>query len=147
MIESVFVELRFWLLVAFSVVVPACLYAGLLLTRTISRGAVLAFGVLLMIIVGVDVYLLQSLTALARLTPSLSDDTLFVSELSIALYVLPLLYGGIGVNLISHVLLHHLTAAEELFESEHPDACGACALGIGLGAGGRCSLCPCHPHL
>ena len=122
MIESVFVELRFWLLVAFSVVVPACLYAGLLLTRTISRGAVLAFGVLLMIIVGVDVYLLQSLTALARLTPSLSDDTLFVSELSIALYVLPLLYGGIGVNLISHVLLHHLTAAEELFESEHPDA-------------------------
>ncbi len=122
MIESVFVELRFWLLVAFSVVVPACLYAGLLLTRTISRGAVLAFGVLLMIIVGVDVYLLQSLTALARLTPSLSDDTLFVSELSIALYVLPLLYGGIGVNLISHVLLHHLTAAEELFEREHPDA-------------------------
>ena len=122
MIESVFVELRFWLLVAFSVVVPACLYAGLLLTRTISRGAVLAVGVLLMIIVGVDVYLLQSLTALARLTPSLSDDTLFVSELSIALYVLPLLYGGIGVNLISHVLLHHLTAAEELFEREHPDA-------------------------
>lgn len=122
MIESVFVELRFWLLVAFSVVVPACLYAGLLLTRTISRGAVLAFGVLLMIIVGVDVYLLQSLTALARLTPSLSDDTLFVSELSIALYVLPLLYGGIGVNLISHVLLHHLTAAEELFEREHSDA-------------------------
>ena len=122
MIESVFVELRFWLLVAFSVVVPACLYAGLLLTRTISRGAVLAFGVLLMIIVGVDVYLLQSLTALARLTPSVSDDTLFVSELSIALYVLPLLYGGIGVNLISHVLLHHLTAAEELFEREHPDA-------------------------
>ena len=122
MIESVFVELRFWLLVAFSVVVPACLYAGLLLTRTISRGAVLAFGVLLMIIVGVDVYLLQSLTALARLTPSLSDDTLFVSELSIALYVLPLLYGGIGVNLISHVLLHHLTAAEALFEREHPDA-------------------------
>ena len=122
MIESVFVEVRFWLLVAFSVVVPACLYAGLLLTRTISRGAVLAFGVLLMIIVGVDVYLLQSLTALARLTPSLSDDTLFVSELSIALYVLPLLYGGIGVNLISHVLLHHLTAAEELFEREHPDA-------------------------
>ena len=120
--QSVFVELRFWLLVAFSVVVPACLYAGLLLTRTISRGAVLAFGVLLMIIVGVDVYLLQSLTALARLTPSLSDDTLFVSELSIALYVLPLLYGGIGVNLISHVLLHHLTAAEELFEREHPDA-------------------------
>ena len=121
MIESVFVELRFWLLVAFSVVVPACLYAGLLLTRTISRGAVLAFGVLLMIIVGVDVYLLQSLTALARLTPSLSDDTLFVSELSIALYVLPLLYGGIGVNLISHVLLRHLTEAEGRFDREHSD--------------------------
>lgn len=122
MSQSVFVELRFWLLVAFSLVLPAGLYAGLLLTRTISRGAVLAFGVALVLIAGVDVYLLQSLGQVARQTPSLADDALFISELSIALYVFPLMYGGIGVNLISHVLLHHLTEAEKLFEREHPDA-------------------------
>src|SRR2546429_4071952 len=35
---------------------------------------------------GVDVYLLQSLASAARQTPSLSDNAIFVSELSTALY-------------------------------------------------------------
>ena len=61
-------------------------------------------------------------SAEAKTTPSLADDAWFSSELTIALYLLPVVFGGIGVNLISHVLLHHLTAAEELFEREHPDA-------------------------
>ncbi|MDZ7867348.1 hypothetical protein [Acidovorax sp.] len=116
---SVFVELRFWLLVAFSLVLPAGIYAALLRTRAISRLAVLGFGVALVLIAGVDVYLLQSMAALARHTPSLADDSVFASELSIALYVLPAVFGGIGVNLISHVLLHHLAEAEKRFEREH----------------------------
>ena len=74
----------------------------------------------LVLIAGVDVYLLQSLSSLAKTSPSLADDALFVSELSIALYVLPVVFGGIGVNLISHVLLRHLTEAEKRFEREHP---------------------------
>ncbi|MDP4073339.1 hypothetical protein [Acidovorax sp. A1169] len=119
---SVFVELRFWVLVAFSLVLPAGIYAALLRTRAISRLAVLGFGIALVLIAGVDVYLLQSLAALARHTPSLADDAVFLSELSIALYVLPVVFGGIGVNLISHVLLHHLTEAEKRFEREHPGA-------------------------
>ena len=45
-------------------------------------------------------YLLQSLAAVAKNTPSLADDAVFISELSIALYVLPVVFGGIGVNLI-----------------------------------------------
>ncbi len=119
MSQSVFVELRFWALVVFSLVLPAGLYAGLLATRSISRGAVLAFGVVLVLVAGVDVYLLQTLASLARGTHSLADDALFLSEIRIALYVLPLMFGGIGVNLISHVLLRHLFEAETRFEREH----------------------------
>src|SRR3990167_3657586 len=117
---SVFVELRFWVLVAFSLVLPAGIYGLLLATRSISRVAVLGFGVALVLIAGVDVYLLQSLASLAKTTPSLADDAVFISELSIALYVLPVVFGGIGVNLISHVLLRHLSEAESGFDREHP---------------------------
>ena len=113
---SVFVELRFWVLVAFSVVLPAGIYGLLLRTRAISRMAVLGFGIALVLISGVDVYLLQSLAAVAKNTPSLADDAVFISELSIALYILPVVFGGIGVNLISHVLLRHLTEAEKRFD-------------------------------
>ncbi len=119
---SVFVELRFWLLVAFSLVLPAGIYGLLLVTRSISRTAVLGFGIALVLIAGVDLYLLQSLATVAKNTPSLADDAVFISELSIALYILPVVFGGIGVNLISHVLLRHLTEAEKRFDREHPDA-------------------------
>ncbi len=122
MSASVFVELRFWVLVVFSLVLPAGIYALLLRTRAISRMAVLGFGIALVLIAGIDVYLLQSMAALARHSPSLADDPVFASEVSIALYVLPVVFGGIGVNLISHVLLHHLTEAEKRFEREHPGA-------------------------
>ena len=117
---SVFVELRFWLLVVFSVVLPAVAYAVLMAKRSISRKTVAALGLALVLVAGVDVYLLQSLAVLDKATPSVADDGVFLSELSIALYVLPLMLGGIGVNLISHVLLRHLDAAEKRFERSHP---------------------------
>ena len=117
---NVFMELRFWLLVVFSVVLPAVLYAGSMAIRAISRAAVAVLGLSLVLVAGVDVYLLQSLAAMARATLSVVDDAVFLSELSIALYVLPLMLGGIGVNLISHVLLRHLEAAEKRFERRHP---------------------------
>ena len=118
---NVFMELRFWLLVVFSVVLPAVLYAGSMAIRAISRAAVAVLGLSLVLVAGIDVYLLQSLAAMARATLSVVDDAVFLSELSIALYVLPLMLGGIGVNLISHVLLRHLEAAEKRFERrQHP---------------------------
>ena len=116
---SVFVEVRFWLLVALSVVLPAAIYAALLVRRAISRTTVVLFGLVLVFIAGLDVYLLQGLTKLARITPSLADDAVFISELSIALYIFPVMFGGIGVNLVSHVLLRHLSEAEERFDREH----------------------------
>ncbi|MEO8670829.1 MAG: hypothetical protein ABI411_05905 [Tahibacter sp.] len=120
MSTTVFVELRFWLLIVFSLVLPTGIYIALLAKKAISRMTVLAFGVVLVAIAGFDVYLLQSLASAARLTESLADDTFFVSELSVALYVLPAMFGGIGVNIISHVLVQHLVNAEHRFSRQHP---------------------------
>lgn len=117
--KTVFMELQFWLLLLFSVVLPAAIYAGLLWRRVISRNTVLVFGLLLLIISGVDIYLLQVLANMAKTTASHWDNTVFLSEVSLALYLLPVTYGGIGVNLISHVLIRHLSRAERRFEQNH----------------------------
>ena len=114
---TVFTEAIFWSLVVFSVVLPCAIYAALLAKRSISRTTVLLFGLALVAMAGVDVYLLQSLASAAKATPSLSDNTLFVSELSTALYLLPAMIGGIGVNMTSHVLIQHLFDAERRFDS------------------------------
>jgi hypothetical protein len=116
MSASVFVELKFWLLVALSLIAPALIYAVLMRKRAIRRSTVALLGACLVVISGFDVYLLQSLAAMARLSPSLLDDAVFASEISIALYALPICFGGIGVNVISHVLVSHLVDAEKQFE-------------------------------
>ena len=116
MVKTVFVEIQFWLLVLFSIIVPVAIYYGLLKRRNISRNTVLLFGVVLLPISGVDIYLLQVLSKMAKTSLSHWDNSVFLSELSIALYLLPITYGGIGVNLISHVLIRHLSRAERRFE-------------------------------
>jgi hypothetical protein len=116
---TVFAEIRFWLLVAFSVVLPFSIYGVLLAKRAVSRHTTLFFGFALVLLAGLDVYLLQSLANAARITPSLADDAVFLSEVSIALYLLPALFGGIGINLVSHVLVRHLVDAEAQFERDN----------------------------
>lgn len=116
MTTSVFAELTFWMLVLFSVAVPAAIYVTLLYKRAISRAVVLAFGFALVVIAGFDAYLLQRLATLAKASSSLADDFVFVSEISVALYLLPALFGGIGINIVSHVLVRHLDEAEARFE-------------------------------
>ena len=113
MVQTVFVEVQFWLLVLFSIVVPVLIYVGLLKRRNISRNTVLVFGVVLLLISGVDIYLLQVLSKMAKTSVSHWDNSVFLSELSMALYLLPLTYGGIGVNLISHVLIRHLSRGSD----------------------------------
>lgn len=117
--DTVFVEVKFWLLAIFSLLAPVLIYGLLLKTRSISRGAVLVFGLVLVALAGIDVYLLKSLEIMARLSPSLSDDAIFSSEVSVALYVFPILLGGIGVNVISHILITHLHKAEHQFSRDH----------------------------
>lgn len=118
MSSSVFAEFKFWLLVALSLVLPFGIYAALLVKRAISRFTVLVFGLGLVVLAGVDVYLLQSLSTLAKNSPSLADDSIFVSELSLALYLLPAMFGGIGINMVSHVLISHLAQAEAQFDQK-----------------------------
>lgn len=119
--ESVFAELSYWLMVIVSLVLPFGIYGVLMVKRAISRPAVLALGFTLVAIAGFDVYFLQHMATLARATRSLADDAVFVSEISFALYLFPLMFGGIGVNVISHVLVSHLIAAERRFAKEHPE--------------------------
>lgn len=79
----------------------------------------LVFGILLVFIAGIDIFLLQRLMAMARSSVSLLDDLIFSSSISVALYLLPGLFAGIGVNMVSHVLVSHLAVAEKRFERVH----------------------------
>ena len=116
--------MSFWLLALVSVVLPLGIYGALLTRRTISRGAVLALGFTLVAIAGIDVYLLRTWAAQAKNTLSPMDDAIFISEVSFALYLFPLMFGGIGVNVISHILVSHLVGAERRFAKDHPDESG-----------------------
>jgi hypothetical protein len=117
---SVFVHLEFWLLVLFSLVVPTGIYAWLMYKRAISRVTVLLLGIVLVSLSALDVYLLQRVEGQSKITPSLADDEVFLSEVTLALYLLPLLFAGVGINMISHVLIEHLAEAEKRFDEEHP---------------------------
>jgi hypothetical protein len=122
MSNSVFAELKFWLMLLVSVGLPFGIYGGLMAKRVIARTTVLVLGFSLVAIAGLDVFVLQNLAAAAKLTPSLADDAVFVSEISLALYLLPAMFGGIGVNVISHILVSHLVKAERRFSDEHSEA-------------------------
>ena len=113
--DTVFIELQFWLLVFFSFIVPGIIVWLCLTVRAVSRNTVLALGVLLVAIAGFDVYLLQTLARMATKTPSLADDAIFDSEITVGLYVLPALLAGVGINVASHVLIQHLTDAQKRF--------------------------------
>ena len=119
---TVFTEVKFWLLIIFSGVLPFSIYGIMLMKKAISRQTVLVLGLALIVIAGVDIYLLHGLVAEAKQTPSLADDTIFSSEISLALYLLPAMFGGIGINVISHVLVRHLDDAERAYRQQHPDA-------------------------
>jgi hypothetical protein len=118
--ESVFLEKEFFLLVAFSLLFPALIYGTMWLRRSISRSTVLFFGFLLIVLSGLDIYLLQSLASMAKLSSSTFDDKIFSSEISVALYLLPAFFAGTGINLVSHILINHLIEAENGFEKKRP---------------------------
>ena len=124
MSQTVFFEATFWLLVLFSFVAPVVIYAVLLRTRSVSAATVLFLALVLIVIAGIDLYLLNRLAVMARDSASLVDDAVFLSELRLALFLLPALFAGVGINLISHVLVRHLQTAEARFEAEHPERNG-----------------------
>ncbi|MBF8178792.1 MAG: hypothetical protein K2Y13_12670 [Burkholderiaceae bacterium] len=119
--NSVFVEIQFFMLIACTFVLPIGIYSYMMWKRSISRKVVLLFGVLLIAVSGGNIFLLHLLRILARDTPSLLDDSIFASEMSVALYLIPAIFAGIGVNIISHILISHLAEAEKKFDKEHKE--------------------------
>ena len=117
--SSAFAEIEFFLLIVFSIILPVSIYSYMMWKKAISRKSVLGFGLLLIAIAGISIYLLQRLNVIAKTSPSLLDDRIFASEISIALYLLPLLFVGIGINLISDTLIRHLDDAERRYDQEH----------------------------
>ena len=113
--DSVLVEVHFWLLVLFSIVVPGIIVWVCLTITAVSRNIVLILGLILVGVAGFDFYLLQALARTARQTLSLTDDRIFDSEITVGLYVLPALLAGVGINVTSHVLIQHLTDAQKRF--------------------------------
>ena len=111
---------RFWvvfvLVILFSFLIPGLIYAVMVVKRSISRQTVLLLGLALIVVAGIDAVLLQHLANKAAHTPTIWDDRLFTSELSIALYLLPLVSAGVGINIVSHLLITHLTEAERNFD-------------------------------
>ncbi len=102
-----------------SVIAPVAVYGYLMRLRRVARLAVLAFGLFLLLLSGADLVLLQHIAALARGSRSLLDDQMFLSELSVALYLLPLASAGIGINMVSQVLMEHLRQAERDYDEVH----------------------------
>ncbi|MFZ4481081.1 MAG: hypothetical protein ACOYNZ_14440 [Rhodoferax sp.] len=118
MANSVFFDLEFIVLVASSLVVPTAIYFYLLRKQAISRVSILLFASVLIALSALDVYLLQLLAMSAKASLSKVDDTVFSSELSIAVYILPAVFAGIAVNLVSNILNKHLDAAELKFDQQ-----------------------------
>ena len=113
-------DTRFWveffLVILLSFLIPGAIYIAMLIKRSISRKTVFLLGVALIVLAGVDAVLLQHLANSAAHTPPVWADKLFASELSVALYLLPLVSAGVGINIVSHLLITHLTEAERNFD-------------------------------
>lgn len=110
--DSTFLKIEFLFLALFSLVLPLIFISVLITKRRLPRKTILAFGFILIILAGLDVVLLQRLKDLARSTVSLSDDVIFATGYALALYVLPLIGAGLGMNLISHVIHEHIKIDE-----------------------------------
>ena len=118
--DIVFLKAQFWVLVISSILIPTWLCWIMLSRKKISRNTVIAFGVALLLLAAVDLILMPILYNQARQSKSTADDTVFASSYSVALYLLPLISAGLGVNLISHMLRSRLKFAD--VEHEPPDA-------------------------
>lgn len=117
--QSVFLDFDFFLLLIVSLVGPISTYVFMLRRKLVSRRIVLGFGTSLILMSGLTVFLLGLLGDQAKETPSKLDDKVFASEVSIALFLLPAVFAGIGTHIVSHVMIRHLDDAETRFESGH----------------------------
>ncbi|MDO9111328.1 MAG: hypothetical protein Q7U40_11775 [Desulfatirhabdiaceae bacterium] len=110
--KTAFLRIEFYLLVVFSLLLPSAIYFQLIIKRIFSRITMFLLGLAMIMMSGVDLVLLQKLSAIAVQSSDLADDVIFGSEFSMALYLLPLILAGLGINVISHILHSHMVIAE-----------------------------------
>ena len=110
---TAFAELEFWLLVTLSMVAPLLVWRTFHSKKTASRKTIFVLGLVLVATSGTAFYLLQVLANQSKHSPSMADDDLFASELTLSLYLLPALFAGIGINLISDRLIRHLNDLDD----------------------------------
>ncbi len=113
-----FIEAYFLTLIIFSVFLPVGIYIYMMWKKAISRTTVAALA-LILVVISADVFLLQHLIGTAKASTSRIASMFFAHEFAVALYLLPLLFAGIGVNMISHILITHLVDAEKQFNRQH----------------------------
>jgi hypothetical protein len=123
--QSTFIEGEFLVLVLLSVLIAALIYRALWSRRSLSRTRALIFGLTLIVLAGVDMFLLRMLTSLARVSGSMFDSVVFNSELTVALYILPTLFAGTGINVVSHLVIHPLALDRNTRRAHGPDPVGA----------------------
>jgi glycopeptide antibiotics resistance protein len=73
MSERVFMQGDFFAPIVFSILLPFGIYIYMMWKKAISRAVVLLLGIILIVVSGIDVFLLQRLGAMARNSPSLYD--------------------------------------------------------------------------
>lgn len=108
MIDAAWWRVEFWLLVLTSLALPLAIVVHLLRVRDISRWVLLSYALMLVALAGLDIVLLKAVAAVARASGNAVDNAVFLSEYSLAFYLLPLIAAGIGINLLSYVITHHL---------------------------------------
>jgi hypothetical protein len=106
--DSILIRVELWALILTSIAVPTAIIWHLVRVVRISRAFLIAYSLALMIISGFDLVLIKAIGALAQQTSSLADDRIFVSEYSLALYLLPLISATVGINLLSYTITRHL---------------------------------------
>ncbi|MCI0475722.1 MAG: hypothetical protein L0Y55_05705 [Anaerolineales bacterium] len=113
MANSAFLTIEFWTLVIISFALPCLIFFKFIHKRRRRHAHILSFALLLILLAGVDVLLLQQLENVARTTSSLMDDSIFLSGYSLALYILPLVLGTLGSDLLAHVIKAYIIIEHE----------------------------------
>lgn len=106
--DTVLIKAEFWALVLTSLALPAGILWHLVRVVRISRRVLIGYSIVLMAISGLDVVLIKTIAVLARETTGLADDKIFLSEYSMALYLLPLITAAVGTNLLTYTITRHL---------------------------------------
>jgi hypothetical protein len=117
--EAIEFESRLLLILALSIFIPIVLYGLMMWKKSISRKTVVLLALVLLSTAGLDIFLLRKLSLMAERSPVVSNSYFLSNEVSIALYLLPALFAGIGINMLSHILVSHLAEAETKFDEEH----------------------------